>query len=103
MWPGAAPAHAQPSPAMALEAAAFPSQDALINEAREALKRRDKSRLEALRDTAQRQSHPLASWIDYWYLGLRLGGMIRSRLSEVLFRRVLFAFLTGLAILLLFK
>ena len=73
MWPGAAPAHAQPSPAMALEAAAFPSQDALINEAREALKRRDKSRLEALRDTAQRQSHPLASWIDYWYLGLRLG------------------------------
>ncbi len=37
------------------------------------------------------------------YLGLRLGGLIRSRLSEVLFRRVLFAFLTGLAILLLFK
>ena len=45
--------HAQPSPATALEAAAFPSQDALINEAREALKRRDKSRLEALRSAVR--------------------------------------------------
>ncbi|NBQ91120.1 MAG: lytic transglycosylase domain-containing protein [Betaproteobacteria bacterium] len=51
----------------------FPTQDALIGEAREALKRRDKSRLEALRDTAQRQAHPLAPWVDYWHLGLRLG------------------------------
>ena len=64
MWPRAAPAQALTVPA-ADAGAAFPSQDALINEAREALKRRDKSRLEALRDTAQRQGHPLASWVDY--------------------------------------
>jgi soluble lytic murein transglycosylase len=66
MWPAAAttPSHAS------LE---LPTQDALIQDAREALKRRDKSRLETLRDTAQRQGHPLAPWVDYWHLGLRLG------------------------------
>ncbi|MFD0668969.1 sulfite exporter TauE/SafE family protein [Ramlibacter sp. MAHUQ-53] len=37
------------------------------------------------------------------YLGLRVGGAIRSRLSETLFRRALFAFLTLLALLLLVK
>lgn len=37
------------------------------------------------------------------YLGLRLGGLLRSRLSERGFRYALFAFLTLLAILLMFK
>lgn len=37
------------------------------------------------------------------YLGLRLGAMLRSRLDEQGFRNALFAFLTLLAILLMFK
>lgn len=37
------------------------------------------------------------------YLGLRVGAAIRSRLGETLFRRVLFAFLTLLSVLLLVK
>jgi uncharacterized membrane protein YfcA len=37
------------------------------------------------------------------FLGLRMGNLIRSRLSEVLFRKVLFGFLILLALLLLTK
>jgi soluble lytic murein transglycosylase len=41
-------------------------------EAREALRRRDGARLQALRDQAIAQRHTLASWVDYWEIGNRL-------------------------------
>jgi len=41
-------------------------------EARDALRRRDGPRLQALRDASLAQNHPLAQWIDYWELGNRL-------------------------------
>ncbi len=67
------PAHGATATApMPESSVTFPSQDALIQEARDALKRRDKPRLDTLRQTAQRQSHPLAPWVDYWHMGLRL-------------------------------
>jgi soluble lytic murein transglycosylase len=52
-------------------AAAAPISD-LALEAREALRRRDGTRLASLRDQAAAQRHTLASWIDYWELGNRL-------------------------------
>ena len=60
--------------------APFPSEDRLIQEAREALKKRDKNRLRALRNRAMDERHPLASWIDYWDIGLRL---VEARQSDL--------------------
>ena len=41
-------------------------------EAREALRKKDKARLIALRSVTQRGGHPLALWVDYWELSSRL-------------------------------
>lgn len=46
--------------------------DALVVEAREALRKGDAARLEALRTQLVERRHPLASWADYWAIGLRL-------------------------------
>jgi len=54
--------------------------DALIVEAREALRKKDKPRLARLRDAAVAGRHPLASWPDYWELSNRLG---EASLAEV--------------------
>ncbi|WP_088282463.1 lytic transglycosylase domain-containing protein [Ideonella sp. A 288] len=56
-------------------APAVAAADATILDAREAARRRDRSRLAAARATAQAARHPLAPWVDYWDL--------TSRLSEV--------------------
>ncbi|MEN9416805.1 MAG: hypothetical protein RI988_425 [Pseudomonadota bacterium] len=66
----AAPVHAQRPKAMA--AAAQPGADELVLEAREAQRKGDRARLAALRTAALRAEHPLASWVDYWEIGLRL-------------------------------
>jgi soluble lytic murein transglycosylase len=57
--------------AWALPAQAQSGDDSLV-EAREALKKKDKARLLALRDRLQQARHPLAMWADYWELGSRL-------------------------------
>jgi soluble lytic murein transglycosylase len=44
----------------------------LVVEAREALRKKDASRLAQLRERAIQQQHPLAQWVDYWELGNRL-------------------------------
>jgi uncharacterized membrane protein YfcA len=36
-------------------------------------------------------------------LGLKLGRLLRHRLSEILFRRILLGFLTTISLILLFK
>ena len=62
------PAHAAPSP---------PSDP--INEAREALRKRDAKRLAQLRNATRAESHPLAMWVDYWEIGNRI---TEARLEE---------------------
>jgi soluble lytic murein transglycosylase len=71
----AAPACAQrpkAAPATPAAAAAAPNPDELVLEAREAQRKGDRARLAALRTAALRAEHPLASWVDYWEIGLRL-------------------------------
>ncbi len=53
------------------EAAPAPAADPIV-EAREALRRRDRARLAALLESTRASGHPLASWVDYWELSLRL-------------------------------
>ncbi|WP_422041971.1 transglycosylase SLT domain-containing protein [Roseateles sp.] len=48
------------------------NQADLITEAHEAQRKKDRKRLAALNQAAQAQRHPLAAWVDYWDLGLRL-------------------------------
>ena len=47
--------------------------DAAVVDARDALKRKDRSRLATDRATAVAANHPLAMWPDYWELTNRLG------------------------------
>ncbi len=47
--------------------------DAVIVDAREALRKKDRNRLAALRSQAIAAKHPLAMWVDYFELGNRLG------------------------------
>jgi soluble lytic murein transglycosylase len=63
-WLGSAIAAASP--------AAPPSPGDPINEAREALRKRDSKRLVELRNAALADRHPLAQWVDYWELGNRI-------------------------------
>ena len=46
--------------------------DEAIVEAREALRKKDRTRLAALRQSVVAARHPLAMWVDYWDLGSRL-------------------------------
>ncbi len=56
----------------ALPARAQTTGDALVLEARDALRRHDRTKLAAARTAAIAAQHPLAPWIDYWELGNRL-------------------------------
>ncbi|MCC7456550.1 MAG: lytic transglycosylase domain-containing protein [Nitrospira sp.] len=58
--------------AAVVHAAPTPANDP-INEAREALRKRDGKRLAALRELTLARQHPLARWVDYWELGNRIG------------------------------
>jgi soluble lytic murein transglycosylase len=53
-------------------AAAQPSGDALVLEARDAWAKHDKPRLANLRAAALAERNPLAQWVDYWELNNRL-------------------------------
>jgi soluble lytic murein transglycosylase len=57
----------------ALTAGAAPPPTDPINEAREALRKRDAKRLATLRNATRADQHPLAMWVDYWELGNRIG------------------------------
>jgi soluble lytic murein transglycosylase len=57
--------------AIAAPAAPTPPNDP-INEAREALRKRDAKRLVTLRNATLADKHPLAQWVDYWELGNRI-------------------------------
>ncbi|MEJ5999420.1 lytic transglycosylase domain-containing protein [Paucibacter soli] len=68
------------SGAAAQEAAPSPKPE-LIGEAREALRLKDKKRLAGVNTLAQAQQYPLAAWIDYWDLGLRLTELSQADLE----------------------
>ncbi|MCB1995655.1 MAG: lytic transglycosylase domain-containing protein [Rhodoferax sp.] len=57
------------------------ADDALVIQARDALRANDRPRLEALRDQLAARRHPLASWVDYWALGLRLKTAMQADLD----------------------
>jgi soluble lytic murein transglycosylase len=57
-----------------LQAAPAPEgEDALLLDANKAWRAKNRKTLVAMRDAATAQQHPLAAWIDYWEMGLRLG------------------------------
>jgi soluble lytic murein transglycosylase len=58
--------------APAAQAQGFQPGDDPVVEAREALRKKDKTRLLALRTSTQKSGHPLAMWVDYWELNNRL-------------------------------
>jgi len=62
-WLGSVIANAAPAPT--------PPSDP-INEARDALRKRDAKRLATLRNATRADKHPLAQWVDYWELGNRI-------------------------------
>ncbi|CAN5481743.1 lytic transglycosylase domain-containing protein [soil metagenome] len=49
------------------------SADATVLDAREALRKKDRTRLAADRAAANAANHPLAMWVEYWELNNRLG------------------------------
>ncbi|MBL8359754.1 MAG: lytic transglycosylase domain-containing protein [Rubrivivax sp.] len=59
--------------------AATVSQDRVIVDAREALKKKDKARLAAFRQAAA--GHPLAQWVEYWELSNRLADAQQGELD----------------------
>ncbi|WP_273602208.1 lytic transglycosylase domain-containing protein [Roseateles albus] len=68
-----APARAQTQTTAAPAQPAQSAQPDLVLEAHDAQRRKDRKRLAAINEVAQAQRHPLAPWIAYWELGLRLG------------------------------
>ncbi|MEQ1804797.1 MAG: transglycosylase SLT domain-containing protein [Burkholderiaceae bacterium] len=65
---GAPPVQAQPG-------------DNTIVDAREALRKKDRTKLVAARSAAAAQQHPLAMWVDYWELSERLGEARQEELN----------------------
>jgi soluble lytic murein transglycosylase len=64
---------------------AAPATDT-INEARDALRKRDAKRLSTLRNSAVAESHPLAPWVDYWEIGNRISE-VRTEEVEAFYQR----------------
>lgn len=58
------------------------SSDQTILEAREAFRKRDRSRLAAARAAANAAKHPLAGWVEYWDYNLRMGELRTSDVEE---------------------
>ncbi|MEY2690492.1 MAG: hypothetical protein RL375_4692 [Pseudomonadota bacterium] len=57
------------------------SDDARMLDARDAFQRRDRVRLSQLKQSLTGQRHPLAAWVDYWELNIRLGEVGQDELD----------------------
>ncbi|MBK6851739.1 MAG: lytic transglycosylase domain-containing protein [Burkholderiales bacterium] len=68
------------SPAATRPAGVTPD-DARMLDARDAFQRRDQARLATLKQGLSGQRHPLAAWVDYWELNLRLGEVGQEELD----------------------
>ena len=77
-WLGATGTPALAQTAVTTSASANPE---LILEAQDALRQKNRARLSALNVAAQELNHPLAPWVDYWQLGLRLAEASQSELD----------------------
>ncbi|MBL8333449.1 MAG: lytic transglycosylase domain-containing protein [Rubrivivax sp.] len=60
--------------------------DEAVVEAREALRKKDRARLVALRDRLSAARHPLAMWVEYWELTSRLGDAPPAEVETLLAR-----------------
>ncbi|MFZ2649365.1 MAG: transglycosylase SLT domain-containing protein [Burkholderiaceae bacterium] len=69
------------APALVGPAHAQPGDDAIID-AREALRKKDRSKLVAARAAATEQQHPLTMWVDYWDLSDRLSDARQDELND---------------------
>ncbi len=58
------------------------SGDQTILDAREAFRKRDRNRLAAARAAAMAAKHPLAAWVDYWDMNLRIGELRTTDVEE---------------------
>jgi len=58
------------------------SGDAVILDARDALRKKDRNRLAADRALAIAANHPLAMWADYWELGNRIGEVQQAEVDQ---------------------
>ena len=56
-------------------------KDEAIVDAREALRKKDRTKLAALRQAVVAANHPLAGWVDYWELGSRLNEAQQAELD----------------------
>nr|WP_318013738.1 transglycosylase SLT domain-containing protein [Roseateles oligotrophus] len=74
-----------PDLAQAQTSAALTQPD-IVLEAHDAQRRKDRKRLGAINEVAQAQRHPLAPWIDYWELGLRLGEVSQPEVTAFYLR-----------------
>jgi len=72
--------------ALTTGASAAPVPTDPINEAREALRKRDARRLATLRNSTRADQHPLAMWVDYWELGNRISE-VRTEEVEAFYER----------------
>ena len=63
-----------------------PDPDLPIRQAREAFGKKDRVRLAALREATQNSQHPLASWVDYWDISLRLKEARAEEVDAILAR-----------------
>ena len=56
--------------------------DAVILDARDALRKKDRNRLATDRAMATAANHPLAMWADYWELGNRIGEVQQAEVDQ---------------------
>ena len=63
------------------QAAQAQDPNATVLDAREALRKRDRVRLAALRAKAAAEANPLALWVEYWELTQRIGEAQQPELS----------------------
>ena len=56
--------------------------DSLINDARDAFRKKDRNRLATLRVQAAAANHPLAMWPDYWELNARIGEVLQAEVDQ---------------------
>jgi soluble lytic murein transglycosylase len=68
-----------------VHAAPAPTADP-INDARDALRKRDAKRLASLRNSTVADRHPLAPWVDYWEIGNRISD-VRTDEIEAFYQR----------------
>ena len=69
------------TPAVVVRQSTDNADDQRLYDAREAWQKRDRQRLATLKQQLVGQRHPLAAWVDYWEISLRLGEVGQDELE----------------------